>query len=75
MNMIMELLTELRTLIARHAESEAARQALSGIVLAKMHEPTEPFSYVPDPMLAWWRRGPSAPFSEIGFLTTPPANI
>jgi hypothetical protein len=26
MNMIMELLTELRALIARHAESEAARQ-------------------------------------------------
>ena len=57
MNMIMELLTELRTLIARHAESEAARQALPGIVLAKMHEPTEPLSYVPDPTFALVAQG------------------
>ena len=36
MNMIMELLAELRTLIARHAGGEAARQALPDIVLAKL---------------------------------------
>jgi AraC-like DNA-binding protein len=57
MNMIMELLTELRTLIARHSEGEAARQTLPGIVLANMSEPTPPLGYVPDPTFALVAQG------------------
>jgi AraC-like DNA-binding protein len=54
---IMDLLAELRMLIARHAESEAARQALPGIVLAKLSEPTPSLGYVPDPTFALVAQG------------------
>ena len=53
----MELLAELRTLIARHAEGEAARQALPGIVLANISEPTPPLGYVADPKFALVAQG------------------
>ncbi len=49
--------TELRTLIARHAEGEAARQALPGIVLANISEPTPPLGYVADPKFALVAQG------------------
>ncbi len=53
----MELLAELRTLIARHAASETARQALPGIVLASLSEPTPPLDHVAGPMLALVAQG------------------
>jgi AraC-type transcriptional regulator N-terminus len=55
--MIMELLAELRTLIARHAGGEAARQALPDIVLASFNEPTQPHSYVGDPIFGLVAQG------------------
>jgi AraC-like DNA-binding protein len=53
----MELLAELCTLIARHAQSEAARQALPGITLASLSQPTLPLGHVPDPTFALVARG------------------
>jgi hypothetical protein len=57
MNMIMELLAELRTLIARHAGGEAASQALPDIVLANFSEPTLPRGYVGDPIFGLVAQG------------------
>jgi AraC-like DNA-binding protein len=57
MNMIMEPLAELRTLIARHAGGEAARKALSDIVLANFSEPTLPRGYVGDPIFGLVAQG------------------
>jgi len=75
MNMIMELLAELRTLIARHAGGEAARKALPDIVLATSSEPTLPHGYVGDPIFGLVAQARSEPFSATGSSTMPPANI
>ena len=55
--MIMELLAELRTLIARHAGGEAARKALPDIVLANFSAPTLPRGYVGDPIFGLVAQG------------------
>jgi AraC-like DNA-binding protein len=57
MNTVMELLAELRTLIAHHAEGDASRHALPGIALAKMSEPTPPLGYVAGPIFALVAQG------------------
>ena len=57
MDVIMELLAELRTLIARHAGGEAARKALPDIVLANFSEPTPPLGYVAGPIFALVAQG------------------
>jgi AraC-like DNA-binding protein len=53
----MDLLAELRTLIARHAGHDAARKALPGIVLANFSEPTQPLGYVASPTFALVAQG------------------
>jgi hypothetical protein len=58
--MIMELLAELRTLIARHAGGQAARQALPDIVLANLANPRCHTVMLGIPFSDWWRRAPSA---------------
>jgi hypothetical protein len=53
----MGLLAELRTLIARYAGGEVARQALPGTVLANFSEPTPPLGCVADPTFALVAQG------------------
>ena len=71
--MIMELLAELRALIARHAGGEAARQALPDIVLASFSEPTLPLGYVGDPIFALVAQGAKRAVLGVGTMGQPMA--
>jgi hypothetical protein len=48
----MEMLAELRLLIARHAGREAARAALPDLVLSDIDAPAPPLGYVAGPTFA-----------------------
>ena len=67
-------LSELRTLIARHAGPPNATQPLPGVVVAVSALPTLPLAHIAEPVLASLRKAPSVRCSGTGSSIMAPAS-